>query len=125
MVEIGVSESLPKLQEDARYWLTNSEGKVFVVIPISLSVSSKVVTWEQWENAPPATGSQMVLRSQTRDVPTLVQTVILPAAGPATGTPFHIPTSKIWDIVPPNVGTEIVFTAQELETYSSDLRRFF
>lgn len=106
VVEIGVSESLPKLREDARYWLTNSGGQVFVVILISLSFSSKVVTWERWENAQavaPATGSQMVLQSQTRGemvasatvVPTLMQTVILPAAGPATGTPFRIPTSKI------------------------------
>ena len=126
VVEIGLSESLPNLREDARYWLTISEGKVFVVILISFSVSSKVVTWERWENAPPAPG-RMVLRSQTvpHDVPTCMQTVTLPPAGPATGTPFRIPTSKIWDIVPPNVGTEIVFTEEQLETYARNLRRFF
>jgi hypothetical protein len=122
VLEVGVSESLHQLREDARYWLISSEGRVLVVILISIGLSSGDARWERWEHQPsawPSTGP--VTRRQTRIQPTLMQTVILPRGGPVSGAPFRIPSNKIWDVVPNNVGPKIVFSAQQLQYFSDTL----
>lgn len=51
VIETGVSESLPKLVEDARWWFGSSEGQVRIVILIS--VTNRAVHIEKWQLAPP------------------------------------------------------------------------
>lgn len=51
VVETGVSESLPRLLQDARWWFGASGGEVRMVIIISIKKTA--VHFEQWQLAPP------------------------------------------------------------------------
>lgn len=51
VVETGVSESLPRLRQDARRWFGASNGEVRIVIIISTKKTA--VHFEQWQLAPP------------------------------------------------------------------------
>jgi len=51
VVECGVSESLARLQVDAKWWLENSAGNVKTVIVISFSVPERNFHLEKWELA--------------------------------------------------------------------------
>jgi hypothetical protein len=93
VVEVCVSESLIKLREDASYWLTRSGGRVFVVIIISIDLSTGDVIWGWWEHMTRAIGPT-TRRQSAMIYPTLMQTITLPAV---TGAPFLIPRNKIWD----------------------------
>jgi hypothetical protein len=51
VIETGVSESLPRLREDARWWFNNSGGEVRMVLVISIKQTK--VEFELWQLAPP------------------------------------------------------------------------
>ncbi|KAJ5804463.1 uncharacterized protein N7518_000766 [Penicillium psychrosexuale] len=51
VIETGVSESLPRLREDAKRWFIISQGLVRIVILISIKATE--VTFEKWQLAPP------------------------------------------------------------------------
>lgn len=50
-IETGVSESLPRLREDAKWWLHASDGAVRIVLVVGIRRSC--VTFEKWQLAPP------------------------------------------------------------------------
>lgn len=50
VIETGVSESLPRLREDAKWWLAASSGDVRIVLVISIKRTS--VSFEKWQLAP-------------------------------------------------------------------------
>lgn len=47
--EIGVSESLPHLRNDARWWLTNSNGDVRIVVIVTASKKTERFNIEKWQ----------------------------------------------------------------------------
>ncbi|KAJ5123223.1 hypothetical protein N7448_009320 [Penicillium atrosanguineum] len=51
VIETGVSESLPRLREDAQWWFNNSGGEVRMVLVISIKQTK--VEFELWQLAPP------------------------------------------------------------------------
>jgi hypothetical protein len=51
VIETGVSESLPRLREDAKWWFNNSGGEVRMVLVISIKQTK--VEFELWQLAPP------------------------------------------------------------------------
>ncbi|EEA21809.1 conserved hypothetical protein [Talaromyces marneffei ATCC 18224] len=48
VVEVGYSESLRKLANDARWWLTASNGDVKTAITISINQKYREITFEKW-----------------------------------------------------------------------------
>lgn len=75
VIETGVSESLPRLREDARWWFNNSNGEVRMVLIISIKKAK--VEFELWQLAPPnsprpLTGAYVNSLRQRR-LPPLVQ----------------------------------------------------
>jgi len=48
-IESGVSEKLPRLRVDAKWWLSSSSGKVNIVLIFSINEANKTVLIEQWE----------------------------------------------------------------------------
>lgn len=53
VIESGVSESLPKLREDTRWWFENSSGLVRTVIILSIKKARKTIQLEKWQLADP------------------------------------------------------------------------
>jgi hypothetical protein len=53
VIERGVSESLSRLREEAKWWFTHSKGQVRIVMVIGISETEEAVTFEKWQLAPP------------------------------------------------------------------------
>ncbi|CAL5870076.1 uncharacterized protein PFLUO_LOCUS4310 [Penicillium psychrofluorescens] len=49
VIEIGVSECLPKLQSDAEWWINNSNGDVKIVLTMSINRKTPKITIMKWE----------------------------------------------------------------------------
>src|SRR6266705_920142 len=71
--EAGVFESLQKLKNDARWWLSNSGGQVKIVLIFSVQRESRTIQIERWENGPVTTRVNQPLAQ----VPTQVQQIII------------------------------------------------
>lgn len=77
VIETGVSESLPRVREDAKWWLAASSGDVRIVLVISIKRTS--VSFEKWQLAPsnaprPLTRRYIdTLRLQSPHIPPLSQ----------------------------------------------------
>lgn len=48
VIEAGVSESMPRLQTDAAWWIANSGGQVKLVLLIQVTKGSKVIEMEKY-----------------------------------------------------------------------------
>lgn len=59
IIEVGVSESLRRLREDAYWWFNNSLGDVRIVLLICISRRQRKVIVEKWHLAPPGTPNPM------------------------------------------------------------------
>jgi hypothetical protein len=51
VIETGVSESFPRLREDAKWWLAASSGDVRIALVVSIKKAK--VEFEKWQLAPP------------------------------------------------------------------------
>jgi hypothetical protein len=114
--ESGVSQSLPHLRFDARWWLENSGGDVKIAIIISIEPVQSSLQIEKWELAPMAEG-----RPSTRanhPIPTKTQEItITPNA--VTGAPLDLEFEKVFlrPAVPPE--RDIRFTGQDLSDWAA------
>lgn len=77
VIETGVSESLPRLRQDAIWWFNNSGGDVRIVIILCVRKSQKKLLVEKWQLAPPGTPNPM-----TRAVVNQLQQQAPPAMPP-------------------------------------------
>jgi hypothetical protein len=128
--EAGVSESLTDLRRDAKWWLTESGGKVNIAIVISIVRAEKSLRIEQWcmslSTGNPAT------RALTANptVPTKIQelTVIqdppippLPGTIPTytvTGAPLTLEFEKLLLRAPVLPEGNVILTAADLQAWA-------
>lgn len=118
MVEVGVSESLQQLRNDARYWLTNSGGETRVVILISINTVAKEVKFERWEDVPRI---QPARHNTPLYNPGMVQSITLEHDVQYAGPALQIPAAKVYDQpLPPNLGAnDFELTAHDLESFKT------
>jgi hypothetical protein len=97
MIESGFSESLRHLRNDAKWWLTNSQGEVKIVVIISIQPVDKKLHLETWELTLPHEGRPVTRSTQayTPNHPATQTTSISSAApnNPATGTKSNSPAA--------------------------------
>ncbi|KAH8429187.1 uncharacterized protein LDX57_006856 [Aspergillus melleus] len=48
VIQAGLSEALPRLRSDARWWLEHSGGQIDIVILIWIQSTAKIITLEKW-----------------------------------------------------------------------------
>jgi len=113
VLEIGLSESLRKLRNDANWWLSNSRGEVNIVLIIHINRGSRTILIEKWECAP-ATRIQLLTRIQqiTIDPNDITGT---------TPTPLILHFHKIFLRQPIPPEQDRAFTAQDLRNWSNDV----
>ncbi|KAI2791265.1 hypothetical protein POX_c04122 [Penicillium oxalicum] len=129
VLETGVSESLPRLREDARWWFADSRGDVRIVLLISIKKSC--VKFEKWQLAPPNAARPLTrayinsMLSQSPSMPPLIQQ---PAATQQAycaqevevtptdihGAPIILPFAALFDRDPGPSETDVVINAQQL-----------
>jgi hypothetical protein len=129
VIETGVSESLPRLRQDARWWFGASDGEVRMVIIIS--VKKTAVHFEKWQLAPPNAPQPLTrayidsLRRNPVNVPPLVQQPVNMqqpyscaevdvTETTVDGAPLTIPYCALFDVPvrPPNM-QDVVLNAED------------
>lgn len=134
VLEVGLSENLHRLHIDLKWWFSNSQGQVKVVLVVSIQQKEPKVVLERWELQRRRTHSYP-LRSlggipkegtwqnnQGPAVPTMVQKItytLNPSTHTmtSTGGPLVIPFHKIFlnNTAPYSIQGDFVFTAAAFE----------
>jgi hypothetical protein len=120
VIEVGVSESLAMLRNDAAFWITNSDGRTRIVIVLSLSQRRQQVLVERWEEVsrtPPNRSTTNYSR-----IPGLMQSLTLNADVDYDGPALVIPAEKVFDVLPQNIpGEEFLFTPNNLNAFKTTI----
>ncbi|KAE8143071.1 hypothetical protein BDV38DRAFT_293515 [Aspergillus pseudotamarii] len=136
VLETGLSESLRKLQENAKWWFNNSNGRVRFVIVVLISYERSTVLFQKWQLVPPNAPSPMTrhyiswLHQQSRNMPPLsdqpAATQMLYMAQEVTvtpntvsGAPMVLPFHALMDRAPGANETDISITAQDFRVIAS------
>ncbi|KAJ9200638.1 hypothetical protein DTO021D3_2671 [Paecilomyces variotii] len=99
VIEVGVSETLRQLRQDARLWHVNTNGRTKIVLLISVDIHRKILRFERWQDSP-ANVQQLEYHHNGAYL---------------TGAPLVIPADLLFDSVPPNLPAgEISFDHQTL-----------
>ena len=114
VIEAGVSERLMRLRTDARWWLSNSDGDVKIVLLLCFYRNDRRILVEVWQMR--QMQREMRNRVVTTHVPTRTQSIEL-GAGVVAGTltiPFQ--DAMLRGAAAPHE-QDFVFSAQELASY--------
>ena len=124
--ESGLSESLRRLRDDARWWLTNSKGDVEIVVIILINPTQSSFYIERWELAPlderrPTTGAFLNELLNRPGIPSKLQEITIDQHNVVTGAPLVLEFQKIFlrPAAPPE--TDIEFSAQELSIWAANI----
>ncbi|KAJ5100717.1 hypothetical protein N7456_006769 [Penicillium angulare] len=130
VIETGVSESIPRLREDAKWWLATSSGDVRMVLIVGMK--KRYVSVEMWQLAPsnaprPLTQQDIdTLRLQVPPIPPMIQQqavvqqpycaqeVTISSSG-VQGAPLIIPFYPFFDRPAQPGETDIVLDAYNFE----------
>ncbi|KAK9233714.1 hypothetical protein V1525DRAFT_392217 [Lipomyces kononenkoae] len=121
IVEVGVSQSLLQLRQDARLWLEKTNGETKIVLLIFLNIAASTLTIERWQHVTSPPPRQT--RSGRLFVPEKVQLVTYDNnTQQVAGDPLVLPINLLLDVVPSHLPTsEISFGRPELLSYGVDL----
>lgn len=132
VIETGVSESLPRLRNDANWWFNYSNGLVRIVLVISVNKVLKELIIEKWQLLPPFSPNPITraalnqIRQQLpAPMPPRVHQpaatqrsydaqVIKITANNITGAPLVLPFLALFDRPPSGNEADIVLGLQEL-----------
>ena len=118
VVEVGVSESLQMLKNDAWHWLTQSGGQTWIVIIIHIDTISRKILLERWESIDNGRPRRTTVAYPPL-LPRMIQSLELVAGVQYAGDALEIPAVKVFDVVPNNLPNgEFVFTGNELQHFS-------
>ncbi|RLM00106.1 hypothetical protein CFD26_107920 [Aspergillus turcosus] len=92
VIESGVVASLPRLREDARWWLHNSQGEVQIVLVVGINRQRRKLVVEKWEQQKPALTHQPPRHPQASlqaHATQIIEMSFLPASRAALVLPFE------------------------------------
>jgi hypothetical protein len=118
VIEVGYSESLRELREDAAWWLEHSDRQTRMAIIIKIGTYPNSMKFECWEMR--AGPNRPVTRSWHGVVPTLTQFFDVEHDGTVTpaGTDMVIPYLTIFDSHHMHAA-DIVLSSNELSTFAT------
>jgi hypothetical protein len=123
--EVGVSETLRKLRNDARWWLANSQGRVKIVLLIKVNRVARTIHMEKWECRPEP---HTYANRPAAQIPNQIQTVDIDAHGIVTGSPpattpplvLHFQNLLLRQPIPPQE-QDVTYTAQNLQRLANGI----
>ena len=125
--EVGMSETLRKLRNDAQWWLANSQGRVKIVLLFKINQVTKTIHIEKWECRPATLTYALRSNRLPVQVPAQIQTVDIDANGVITGSPpattpplvLHFRDIFLRQPVPPE--QDVIYTAQNLQRLANGI----
>ncbi|KAL1966956.1 hypothetical protein VTN77DRAFT_3700 [Rasamsonia byssochlamydoides] len=122
VIEAGMSESLPRLRSDARWWIEHSNGRVNIVLLIWLHPTIKKIKIEKWEPGQAPTTRRSARPSQSNAFPTQTADITIQSNSNAivTGAPLCLEFLKIFEraAIQPTEH-DIILTAQDLINWAT------
>ena len=123
IIEAGMSESLPRLRSDARWWLEHSAGNVRIVLLVWIQPTIRTVQIEKWVTGPMPPTRVITRRVQSNAFP--IRTAEIKIDQSTTppvinGAPLTLEFDKVFDR-PANAPNEhdVVFNGQDLAEWAS------
>jgi hypothetical protein len=135
VIERGVSESLRRLREEAKWWFTHSKGKVRIVIVIGISETEKAVTFEKWQLAPPDAPRPLTREYRNALASSLPPSLQQPAEtqqaylaqkiyvrpGTVVGTPMVLPFASLIDRPPGPSENDVILDDKDVKLIARDI----
>lgn len=107
-IETGVSESLPRLHQDAAWWFRNSRGDTRIVLVMSLKKMTQEIFLEKWQSAPANT---LIQQQPVSQQPFVLQEIRITKTS-VFGGPLVLPFEALFCRPPQGaVQREILFQA--------------
>lgn len=131
VIEAGLSESLPRLRADAKWWFRNSSGDVRIVLVVSIRRTRQPrIVLEKWQLAPAGTTNPMspqqlqqlcaqnplpptTKQQPSTQQPFAAQTITL-TANAVDGAPLILPFQALMDRPPRQNESDFVISGQAL-----------
>ena len=119
VVEVGFSESLRKLRNDARLWFSMSNNDVQIVILIAVRAASNQIIFEKWVLAPIPAGRRAT-RHTPAQIPQAEQSIAVTRTLPNTFTitagmaPLILEFPRLFLRLPVGPEHDIVYTQADL-----------
>lgn len=129
VLEIGYSESLGQLRNDAHFWLTQTSGFTGIALLLHIKQAQRILEFERWENQP----NPRQVRPNTSvhaSRPTNMQTVQIsmqPNGPPVViGAPILLDVDLLFDSPPAHISvtTPLSITAQDLASFAEEFFTF-
>jgi len=120
ILEVGVSQSLPRLRNAARWWLSNSGGSVNIVLIFDVNQGTRTILIERWETIPTTGGPVTRSNQPPAQIPTPMQAITIDQNN-VTGAPLTLPFHQIFLRQPNPPEHDLVFTAQDLQGWSDEI----
>ncbi|KAF7122570.1 hypothetical protein CNMCM5793_000595 [Aspergillus hiratsukae] len=115
VIEAGLPASLPRLREEARWWLCNSEGEVRIALALATHRQSRKLITEKWEQQKRAPIQQLSRQPQASLQAHATQTIeISPESESASGAALVLPFEELFDRPRQGKETDIVLTEERL-----------
>jgi hypothetical protein len=122
VIETGVSESMPRLRSDARWWIEHSAGAVNLVLLIWIRPAGKKVKMEKWIPGPAPTTRRSPRFAQNIFPTCTAEISIDQSQAPSIiqGAPLVLEFAKLFDraaILP--LEADLSFTSQDLDQWAN------
>lgn len=122
VIEAGDSESLPRLQADAKWWIENSEGQVRIVLILKIDTKKRTIRILKYISVQPPSPPRYSLRQYPVSVPSLSADIFMDhSVSPAQiqGTPLTLEFDRIFGRSPnPPFESNIVLTTERLNDWA-------
>jgi hypothetical protein len=123
IVEVGVSQTLRMLRNCAKWWISNSQGQVKIVLLVKLNRAQRAIHIEKWE----CTTVTPRYNTRSNHLPTLtatqIQTFDINANGVVTGDPppliLHFQNILLRQPIPPE--QDLIYTTQDLQGWANSI----
>lgn len=121
VIQAGMSESLPRLRSNARWWIEHSDGRVNIVLLIWIRPAMKTVKIEKWERGQAPTTRTSARLNPSNAFPTQTAEITVQSnSNTVTGAPLILEFSKIFDHLPtPPAEHVCVITVADLANWAS------
>ena len=122
VIEAGDSESLPRLQADAKWWIENSKSQVRIVLILKIDTKKRTIRILKYISVQPPSSSRYSLRHHSDSVPSLSADIVMDhSVSPAKiqGTPLTLEFDRIFGRSPnPPLESNSVLTTQCLNDWA-------
>ncbi|GIC89078.1 uncharacterized protein Aud_005480 [Aspergillus udagawae] len=120
VIEAGVAASLPRLREEARWWLRNSQGEVRIVLVLGIHRPRRTLIMEKWgqQDRTPINQRQLPPQAEAPLQAYAAQTIEISSES-ISGVPLVLPLEELLERPRQGKETDIVLAEEQLRACMS------